>query len=73
MTKTQVKYLLGTPNVSDPFNQNTWYYVYTNKLSSLAEAEKHLTVFFNSEGKVSMLEGDYPPPSDIEYQIYNSH
>ena len=32
MTKNQIRFLLGTPMIDDPFNENRWDYVYFLKL-----------------------------------------
>ena len=32
MTRNQVRYLLGTPMINDPFHENRWDYVYYLKL-----------------------------------------
>ena len=70
MTKEQVKYTLGMPNQIDPYHSNTWYYIYTNQIKYEPPVEKKLIVYFDKDGKVSGLGGDYPPPSNLEYTTY---
>jgi outer membrane protein assembly factor BamE len=62
MTRTQVRYLLGTPMVADPFINSRWDYVYTFKQGRLRRAERrHFIVHFDGE-KVVKLE--HPDKAD---------
>ena len=64
MTRTQVRYLLGTPMVPDPFDHDRWDYLYffqSGKRLRKPE-QRHLVVFFK-EDKVSKFERDNVPPS----------
>lgn len=67
MSKSQVQYILGTPNVVDPYHPNAWYYVYTNELSGRPRTEKKLMVQFDDQDKVTSINGNFPPPSDLKY------
>lgn len=60
LNRSQVRFLLGTPLVVDPFRNDRWDYVYVyHKAGRLAE-QKRLTLFF--EGDVlARIEGDLPP------------
>jgi outer membrane protein assembly factor BamE len=50
MTRTQVKYLLGTPIVPGAFNNNRWDYEYYLKLRRLQTPRQlHATVFFKND------------------------
>jgi outer membrane protein assembly factor BamE len=52
MTRSQVRYLLGTPMVPDAFDDDRWDYVYYLKKGRLrAPEQRHLVVRFQ-EGKV---------------------
>ena len=56
MTRTQVRYLLGTPMVADPFQSSRWDYVYTLKQGSVSKAQRrHFIVYFDGE-KVVRIE-----------------
>jgi outer membrane protein assembly factor BamE len=62
MTRTQVRYLLGTPMVADPFTNSRWDYVYTLKQGRIRRAERrHFIVHFDGE-KVVKLE--HPDKAD---------
>lgn len=66
MTESQIQFILGTPDIIDPFNKDTWYYVYTIKYYNTTMEDKSLYLTF-SKGKLQNLAGDYPPPEVIEY------
>jgi outer membrane protein assembly factor BamE len=63
MTKSQVRFALGTPLISDPFHGERWDYVYRfNKEGRLTE-ERKLTVEFEGD-KLKEVTGTALPPSD---------
>lgn len=50
MTRTQVRYLLGTPMVPGAFDNDRWDYTYYLKLRRLQKPrELHATVYFRDE------------------------
>lgn len=50
MTRSQVRFLLGTPMVDDPFNKNRWDYVYFLKLGrDDAIFKRWLSVYFEDD------------------------
>jgi outer membrane protein assembly factor BamE len=56
MTRSQVRYLLGTPMISDPFVPNRWDYVYTYRHGRDRRIDRsHFVVFFDGD-KVSRVE-----------------
>ena len=71
MSESQVTYLLGTPDIRDPFHPNTWYYVYTDKVGYAPRAENNLIVYFK-KGKVDQISGNYQPPSPILFDSYKA-
>jgi outer membrane protein assembly factor BamE len=63
MTRTQVRYLLGTPMVADPFENSRWDYVYTLKQGAISKAQRrHFIVYFEGD-KVVKLEQPTDPAS----------
>lgn len=63
MTKSQVRFALGTPLISDPFHAERWDYVYRfRKEGELAERSR-LTVIFEDD-KLKKVEGTALAPSD---------
>ena len=56
MTRAQVRYLLGTPMVTDPFKTSRWDYVYYLKRGRLQKPlQRQFTVFFE-EDKVTRID-----------------
>jgi len=56
MTRSQVRYLLGTPMISDPFTAQRWDYIYTLKRGRERKIDRaHFVVFFADE-KVARVE-----------------
>jgi outer membrane protein assembly factor BamE len=56
MTRLQVRSLLGTPMVADPFETMRWDYVYYFKRGRLRKPEtRHFVVFFDGD-KVTRIE-----------------
>jgi outer membrane protein assembly factor BamE len=61
MTRSQVRYLLGTPMVSDPFAPHRWDYVYRMKYGRDRRVDTaHFIVFFDGD-KVTRVEQPDPP------------
>lgn len=63
MTKSQVQFVLGTPLVTDTFNQKRWDYFYSRVNSSGQRSEEQVTIFFDEQGKLLRMTGDYLPTS----------
>jgi outer membrane protein assembly factor BamE len=56
MTRSQVRYVLGTPMVADPFNPQRWDYVYTLQRGRSSKVDRaHFVVWFEGD-KVSRVE-----------------
>jgi outer membrane protein assembly factor BamE len=50
MTRNQVRFLLGTPMIADPFHQNRWDYVYYVKIGRRdATAKRWVTILFDDD------------------------
>ncbi|HEX7971967.1 MAG TPA: outer membrane protein assembly factor BamE [Thiobacillus sp.] len=61
LNRSQVRFLLGTPLVVDPFRTDRWDYVYVYyKAGKLAE-QKRITLFFEGD-TLARIEGDLPEP-----------
>lgn len=65
MTKTQVRFVLGTPLLADTFNQDRWDYHYILLLGDGRELEERFSVFFKDE-LLESFEGDFAPSSEAE-------
>ena len=59
LSRSQVRFLLGTPLLVDLFHNNRWDYVYTfHKAGKLTE-QKRITLFFDND-ILQRMEGDVP-------------
>jgi outer membrane protein assembly factor BamE len=59
LSHSQVRFLLGTPLLVDPFHSDRWDYVYVYyKAGKLAE-QRHISLFFDGDTLVR-IEGDMP-------------
>lgn len=56
MTKQQVRSLMGTPLVSDPFHQNRWDYYYQYGRGSNISEQRHVTLLFSGETLATVQE-----------------
>jgi outer membrane protein assembly factor BamE len=69
MTRSQVRYLLGTPMVSDPFNPQRWDYIYRlesgrGRHRNLSSA--HFVVYFDGDAVSRVETLDPPDPPVVE-------
>jgi outer membrane protein assembly factor BamE len=56
MTRSQVRYLLGTPMVADPFEKERWDYIYYLKKGRSSHVDsRRVTVYFEGD-KVAKLD-----------------
>jgi len=63
MTKEQVRFVLGTPLLTDIFHADRWDYVYRRqKANSNVLEHRRIAVFFE-DGKLTRVEGDVTPAS----------
>lgn len=59
MTKRQVRFLLGTPPITDPFHADRWDYVYSYKKGRGGDEERRrLTLYFNGDTLARVERGD---------------
>ena len=62
MTEEQVQFILGTPGTKDPFETNSWYYIYTHQEKNYPMTEKQLIVVFKDH-KLIQINGNYARPT----------
>jgi outer membrane protein assembly factor BamE len=60
MTKEQVRFVLGTPLITDIFHVDRWDYVYWREDAAGNREQRKLAVFF-ADGKLARLDGDVVP------------
>ncbi len=60
MTKRQVTFVMGTPLVRDPFNQDRWDYVYSYQPGGGVRGQERITMYFENDLLVNFT-GDFRP------------
>ncbi|MED7819973.1 MULTISPECIES: outer membrane protein assembly factor BamE [unclassified Francisella] len=65
MTKGEVIYILGSPDIIDTFNPNQFIYINTYKkdMQSSMFSESKLILTFNNQDKLIGISGNYAPPT----------
>lgn len=63
MTKSQVRFVLGTPMLADTFHQERWDYFYSRLDANGNATREQITIYFDSEDKLQGMTGDYLPSS----------
>jgi outer membrane protein assembly factor BamE len=57
MTKSQVRFILGTPLIVDPFRTNRWDYVFRLEKEGKLIENRHISVLFEND-LLKVLQGD---------------
>jgi len=60
MTRSQVRFLLGTPLIADPFHPERWDYMFIDRKAGKLKEERRLTLFFDGD-KLLRATSDFPP------------
>lgn len=60
MTKRQVIFVMGTPLVRDPFNQDRWDYIYSFQPGGGERGQESVSVFFEDDA-LTRFTGDFTP------------
>jgi outer membrane protein assembly factor BamE len=63
MTQSQVQFVLGTPMIADTFDRKRWDYYYSQTARDGAKTEERMTIYFDAEGNLERMTGDYLPSS----------
>jgi outer membrane protein assembly factor BamE len=58
-TRDQVRFLLGTPMITDVFHQQRWDYVYSFRNGATGQTQsRRFSVYFDNEGLLARVDGD---------------
>lgn len=60
MSRQQVRYVLGTPMVSDAFHGNRWDYVYLLEHRGKLVEQQHLALYFDGDKLTGIDDGGKP-------------
>lgn len=59
MAKDQVRFIMGSPVMVDPFHSDRWEYVYTMKEGNeRVREQRHITLHFDDSEKLATVSGD---------------
>ncbi len=61
MTTNQVRFVMGSPQLTDPFHSNRWDYLYSLKQDGKQTKQKHLILFFEQDKLSRIEEGELKP------------
>lgn len=64
MTKREVRYVMGTPLVIDPFHNNRWDYFYSFKAGGSSEPEQRRIALVFVHDRLDHIDGDVAPTQD---------
>lgn len=67
MTRAQVRFVLGTPLVVDPFRNDRWDYIYLYNKGGRVVEQRHMSVYFKDD-KLLRIDGDVVPASPAAAQ-----
>jgi len=62
MSRRQVRFIMGTPLIEDPFNQDRWDYPYVKRNGQNVLSQSLVTVVFEGDS-LQAVTGDYLPPA----------
>ncbi len=60
MSKSKVRFVMGTPLLVDPFHSDRWDYIYSLEPDDGERVQRRVAVFFKND-KLTHLEGDITP------------
>ena len=58
MDKNQVKFIMGTPVIIDPFHNDRWEYVFSMQEAGGIREQRHITLHFDEDEKLTHVSGD---------------
>jgi len=61
MTTRQVRFIMGTPLITDTFNNNRWDYLYSIQLAGGTRKQERISLVFNDDNQLQGLGGDFIP------------
>ncbi|ORU93386.1 MAG: cell envelope protein SmpA [Cycloclasticus sp. symbiont of Bathymodiolus heckerae] len=71
MDKRQVKFILGTPLLIDPFHKDRWDYFYDLKKGGKQDTKERVTVIFDGNELVN-LKGNFRPSNEFKPMAINT-
>lgn len=69
LTRIQVREVLGSPLLADPFNGDRWDYLFTMRRDGLPPQRRSVVVLFDGDALKSIEAGDLPSEHDFVKSI----
>ncbi len=69
LTKTQVRDILGTPLITDPFHGDRWDYLFTIRRDGLPNQRRSVVVWFDGDALKAIEAPDLPSERDFVQRI----
>ncbi|MEK7361033.1 MAG: outer membrane protein assembly factor BamE [Pseudomonadota bacterium] len=66
MSKDQVRFVMGTPLITDSFHGERWDYVFRRQMANSRELEQRKLAVFFEDGKLKRVEGDVTPAAGAD-------
>ncbi len=60
MTPSQVRFIMGTPLITDTFSDERWDYLYSFQEGGKQRTQERISLYF-TQGKLSRFSGDFKP------------
>ena len=61
MEQSKVRFIMGTPLLVDPFNQDRWDYIYSLRPGSGSEVRQRVSLYFDDSDRLARIEGHIEP------------
>lgn len=61
MTTRQVRFIMGTPLITDTFHSNRWDYLYSIQVAGGTRKQERISLVFNDNKELQGLAGDFVP------------
>jgi len=61
MTPRQVRFIMGSPLITDTFHPNRWDYLYSYQAAGSRRQQERISLVFNKESQLMGLAGDFMP------------
>ncbi len=65
MSKDQVRFVMGTPLITDSFHGDRWDYVFRRQMANSRELEQRKLAVFFEGGKLKRIDGDVIPAPGV--------
>lgn len=66
MSKDQVRFVMGTPLITDAFHGDRWDYVFRRQRANSRELEQRKLAVFFEDGKLTRIGGDVTPAPGVD-------